>query len=601
MRTLHPFILFVSMFVAAGSAYGMNDTDALVAGGVFPFPPGNSALHLLAERTETALRQDVLTVKKSYQFKADKTRRFEFGMLVDRACEYRVWAEEKAVPVQMKTGRLRDKGDKVEVQKISADEIMECEEFNDGDICSSDWAEFSVIAKMGETKSLLSEMTCSGSYQSAVRRYASELFLYSEKFWAGRTIPSVDFEVKLDEYKGYMDFFEPEMQDLSYLPGMSDPVFEKGEAGFKFRFSGYAPRKQPGTYAAHFGVTDSIDPVSQVIDAVYVGGEKMPGELSSDVLLRALDDKRWWIRLYAIEELGKRGEARAADRMLSLAASDDGVFRLKAVQALGTMKDKRAVPPLRALLNTAQDDGLRFACLEALASLRPEALSSMLLPLMNDKNVKIRLKAMEAAGQARNDLLFDAVLAALADSDESIRSKAIEVLGRRRHPKAALPLWKALADSDPRFRGKAAEALSRYGTDLGLHLKHEGIAPEELAKQVKAYFRDEQWSVRAACLKIAGSLRLPGIYEDLIQGLQDRHYRVRANAAEALGSYGEVRAVEPLIAAFKKDYSMADSAGHALFTLTGQSFGDDYREWESWWRQNKSSYDAGPGNPEAGR
>lgn len=62
----------------------------------------------------------------------------------------------------------------------------------------------------------------------------------------------------------------------------------------------------------------------------------------------------------------------------------------------------------------------------------------------------------------------------------------------------------------------------------------------------------------------------------------------RAKAANSLGKIGDIRAVEPLIAALKdKNYDVRTAAVKALKSITGQYFGQFQEIWERWWKENK--------------
>jgi HEAT repeat protein len=71
----------------------------------------------------------------------------------------------------------------------------------------------------------------------------------------------------------------------------------------------------------------------------------------------------------------------------------------------------------------------------------------------------------------------------------------------------------------------------------------------------------------------------------LVEALDDKDDFVRFFAAEALGKIGDPSAVEPLMESVKNNSSAAD----ALKRLTGEDFGTDQKDWESWWDQQNFS------------
>ena len=74
-----------------------------------------------------------------------------------------------------------------------------------------------------------------------------------------------------------------------------------------------------------------------------------------------------------------------------------------------------------------------------------------------------------------------------------------------------------------------------------------------------------------------------------IANLQDKNPEVRANAAEILGSMGNLLAVEPLIEVLQDRIELVAIKAHAaLNKLTGKNFGyKNHSEWKSWWVSNK--------------
>ena len=82
---------------------------------------------------------------------------------------------------------------------------------------------------------------------------------------------------------------------------------------------------------------------------------------------------------------------------------------------------------------------------------------------------------------------------------------------------------------------------------------------------------DNDWMVRSAAAEALGSLGDKRAVDPLIKALTDDNWMVRRNAAWALGRLGDARAVDPLIAALADDYwRVRENAAGALGQLDDQ-------------------------------
>ncbi len=85
-----------------------------------------------------------------------------------------------------------------------------------------------------------------------------------------------------------------------------------------------------------------------------------------DAVTGLLDDEDWWLRLTAIETLGRIGDRRVVPRLIKTLADD--TIRWASIEALGLLKDPRATQPILELLKNDQAD-TRLAALMALEQL----------------------------------------------------------------------------------------------------------------------------------------------------------------------------------------------------------------------------------------
>ncbi len=130
-----------------------------------------------------------------------------------------------------------------------------------------------------------------------------------------------------------------------------------------------------------------------------------------------------------------------------------------------------------------------------------------------------------------------------------------------------------LGDPDASVRAAAAFALGRHG------------GPEHVPMLVPLG-RDDDRLVRLSVVRSLQRLHNPVAIPLLLERIdpeKEEDVDVRAAAAHALGQYAERRVIQGLIAALRDPrLSVTSNAAASLRTLTGEDFGDHYRQWFQW-------------------
>jgi HEAT repeat protein len=181
---------------------------------------------------------------------------------------------------------------------------------------------------------------------------------------------------------------------------------------------------------------------------------KQAGDIPS--LVRHLNSPDHAVRWHAAEALGTCGEK--AVPLLLLALQSRFVFvRLGAIEALGSIRDVRAVSPIMDIVNHDVSLEVRWAAALALGEIgAPVAIPSLLL-LLRDPNRYLRYGAAISLGrldwQPANEADTAYLLIARQDWD-----------GVRHLGAAALPpLWHLLRDTDPKSRATIVSILGQLG------------------------------------------------------------------------------------------------------------------------------------------
>ncbi|MEM1574213.1 MAG: HEAT repeat domain-containing protein [Candidatus Methanomethylicaceae archaeon] len=240
---------------------------------------------------------------------------------------------------------------------------------------------------------------------------------------------------------------------------------------------------------------------------------------------------------------------------------DESETKVRAVFALGEIKDIRAIEPLILALGD-EDSSVRYAAREALNKIDPkwnerEEVKKYIPEFINaleDKSWRTRVGAAFALGEIKDIRAIEPLILALSDENDSVRDEARDALKKidpkwneREEAKRAVPkLINVLKD-------KSISSGTRVGAAFALGEIKDISAFEPLVLALGDENRDVRNAARDALNKID-----PKWYEreevkkyipEFINALKDKSWKVREGAAFALGEIKDIRAIEPLVLA----------------------------------------------------
>lgn len=312
-----------------------------------------------------------------------------------------------------------------------------------------------------------------------------------------------------------------------------------------------APRWTDRAQAAHaLGRLGAVEAIPALVDALRDPHEDAHGvklaaaqaltEMRAveavPLLLEQLSERDEWASPRIAEILVGFGERALPHLVESLDAEAHANLRVWAAQIIGRIGHPSAVS---ALLVHVRDRSqhVRMSVAEALGHLRDRrAVDDLVGVALNDPVAAVRAEAARALGRIGDPAVLRQLVELLGDPDYWTRLRAIEAIEAIR-PDDVSALDAALRDPSAEVRSRAAVALERLGT---------------LRARVEALKSDERADVDRARRTLVEMGRA-GLVESILSFLEHPDFRVRARVADALGDIGELRAIDSLVALLDDD------------------------------------------------
>ncbi len=332
--------------------------------------------------------------------------------------------------------------------------------------------------------------------------------------------------------------------------------------------------------------TGQVNDRIQAIDRLSQLGELK----ASEPLLAALaTDPEISVRVKAAEALGRIKERRAVESLLRVATAREREIRLAAITSLGEIRDHQAADALflsvadpdaevkRVALDSLAKLGIsverlkedmanpnwqtKVAALETMGKLGDRKATPVAIAALRDNDFRVRVEAARVLGLLKDTASVEPLLRSLNDSSAEVRMQTASTLGYVSDSRSLPALTGLLTDKDNRVSIAAAEALARMA---------DPRATQVLVKSLTA----EDWRTRSRAAQVLSRVAAErGEAEPLIlpltNALRDKDPLVRYYAAEALASIG-AKTVPSLIAFIKSERVGERSRASRLLSRIGK-------------------------------
>jgi HEAT repeat protein len=259
---------------------------------------------------------------------------------------------------------------------------------------------------------------------------------------------------------------DPSVQDCAAiaLGEIKDPrAVEPLMATFRDAVKNNQPTKDPyGVYSYNDLQTRRLDVAKQAAEAL--------GSLGAPALqdlMAAFRDKD--LREYALSGLVKMGSP-AVDALAAAMKDPDDDVRWHAANALGDIKDTRAVEPL---IEALQVKDLQWHAARSLGEIKDTRAVEPLIAALNDKDLEFREQVALSLGQINDPRAVAPLIAllkapalkdpALMDADRKVRSAAAAALGNIGSPEAVNFLLTAFREHNAEVIAGADNFFIRRG------------------------------------------------------------------------------------------------------------------------------------------
>jgi hypothetical protein len=249
---------FLSSYITA--RWIGNDTDAVIARGLFPLGQHNPPLALLSDTVRVSLGPTGVTTTRVYWIRNHgASAAVQLATIcgtnqLDADCG-RVQISTLSPPAHRAVGYLVDSGNFVAIKHKTRREIEDCLKSVDGTVCGQEWTTFAIDIQAGESLRAVLQYQTPFDDRYWIESALDPLHLYTEKFWYGDSVPHLTVWAAVEGGKLSLQSWTPRGPYAKYSRQPSGEV----DGAIYWRLDGYRPVKKQYTYSLRLLHPFSVD------------------------------------------------------------------------------------------------------------------------------------------------------------------------------------------------------------------------------------------------------------------------------------------------------------------------------------------------------
>ena len=184
-------------------------------------------------------------------------------------------------------------------------------------------------------------------------------------------------------------------------------------------------------------------------------------------------------------------------------------------------------------------------------------VEGLIKALRHKRDFKIRWKAAEALGKIKDERAVDSLMRTLQDENEYVRKAAAQALGEIQDRRVIEPLVRALKDEDKNVRKMAAHALRKIKDERVIERLIETLRNEWIQNSMAMIPRNvgnlqeirsllkilgDEW-IQKDIAQTLGEIQDEKMVNSLIEALEKKEATIRKVVVKALGFYMERTAI----------------------------------------------------------
>lgn len=254
-------------------------------------------------------------------------------------------------------------------------------------------------------------------------------------------------------------------------------------------------------------------------------------DASFETLKNALNDVDAAVREAAVLALGESQDEQAVMPLTQVLQGVEQVLKSAATRALGNIGDKRGILPLVTAYE--QGDVRPDMVIKSLGQIGDADALPTILEALGHGDGRVRDTALMALMQLKSSAV-EPLIAALGNPEPLIRAKVAQALGHLGDKRAVLPLMALFNDPDLDVQTEAATSVGLINTSDSIDL-------------LSSLLTDKRRDVRWCAAWALWHSKNPAALEGLLQALTDHEPSVREVALAGLRSMPDSRSLQPLI------------------------------------------------------